>query len=169
MQQPDRITTAEVMRRINRHQHLTFIDARTRDSYMRSEEVISHAMRLPPDEIAVRAGRIPRTPLVVYCDSPHEQTSMEVARELLSRGFPNVWVLAGGLDAWKQARGWMVSKPAGEDVHLEPYKSRHEAPTPAPRRSVPEQHVASEGVSQGKEPATPMERPVSPHHRPSHP
>lgn len=167
MQQPDRITTEEVMRRINRHEKLMFIDARTRQSFERSEEIISHAMRVPPDDVAACSGRIPKSPLIVYCDSPHEQTSMEVARELRARGFRVLGVLAGGLEAWKAKRGFMVSKPAGEDLQVEHYLT-HSQPTPPPRRNVPD-YVPSEGVTAGTEPVSPTERVYSPHHRPSHP
>jgi rhodanese-related sulfurtransferase len=162
MQQPDRITAAEVMRRINRKEKLIFVDVREPESWASSEELIGGAMRVPPSEIAAHAGRIPRNLLVIYCDSEHELTSMNVARELLERGFPNVFVLEGGLDAWRQTKGFIVSKPAGGDVHTAPAKLPESAQPKQPGR-LPQEGVAARG-----EPSTPMANLPSPHHRPSH-
>jgi membrane protein DedA with SNARE-associated domain/rhodanese-related sulfurtransferase len=38
--------------------------------------------------------------VVLYCSSRNEFVSARVAEALQKRGFPNVWVLEGGLDAW---------------------------------------------------------------------
>jgi 3-mercaptopyruvate sulfurtransferase SseA len=39
--------------------------------------------------------------VVLYCSSPREFTSARVALTLLRRGIANVFVLNGGLNAWK--------------------------------------------------------------------
>jgi rhodanese-related sulfurtransferase len=40
--------------------------------------------------------------LVLYCSSSSELTSVRVAVALRKRGISNVWVLEGGLTAWKR-------------------------------------------------------------------
>ena len=40
--------------------------------------------------------------LVLYCSSSGELTSVRVAVALRKRGISNVWVLEGGLTAWKR-------------------------------------------------------------------
>jgi rhodanese-related sulfurtransferase len=162
--QPDRITIHEVMRRINAHEKLVFVDARDAASWANSEELIGGATRVPPTDVAAHTGRLPGNPLIVYCDSPHQQTSMNVARDLASRGFHEVRVLDGGFDAWKQARGWIVAKPAGGDVRL---RSPTLPETPQAHAKAPSR-IPTEGVAGEGEPSTPMERIPSPHHRPSH-
>jgi len=46
--------------------------------------------------------------VVLYCSSPREFTSARVALALLRRGIANVFVLDGGLNAWK-AEGYPVT------------------------------------------------------------
>lgn len=162
MKQPDRITPGEAIRRIDGKEMLIFVDVREPESWARSEELIGGAMRVPPSELAAHVGRMPRNPLVIYCDADHQQTSMNVARELLARGFHHVFVLDGGLDAWKRSKGFMTSKPAGGDVHR-PEVKMPASPHPSPPTRMPEEGVAARG-----EPATPMANRPSPHHRPSH-
>lgn len=111
--QPDRITTAEVMHRIDRKEKLVFVDVRSAEDWASSEEIIGGATRVPPDAIQVHAGRLPNLPLVVYGAHANDQTSLAVARDLTERGFRHVYVLEGGLDAWKRAKGHLSSKPTG--------------------------------------------------------
>jgi rhodanese-related sulfurtransferase len=40
---------------------------------------------------------------VVYCSSPEEKTSLDVARSLIEKGFTNVRVLKGGWLVWEAA------------------------------------------------------------------
>ena len=40
--------------------------------------------------------------LVLYCSSSGEETSARVAVALRKKGVSNVWVLKGGLTAWKK-------------------------------------------------------------------
>jgi rhodanese-related sulfurtransferase len=162
MQQPDRITAGEAIRRIDRREKLIFVDVRDSDSWSGSEELIGNAMRVPPSEIATYAARIPRTTLVVYCDSARQQTSMSVARDLIARGFRHVFVLEGGLDGWKQAKGRMAAKPTGADVHRPPAHLPDSPPVRTPN------HLPEEGVAARGGPSTPMASIPSPHHRPSH-
>lgn len=164
MHQPDRITTAEVMRRINAHERLIFIDVRTAEDWSASEEMIGGAMRVPPEAVEQQAGRMPRNPLVLYCSTPHEATSMAVARELIGRGFGEVRVLAGGLEAWKQAKGFVTAKP-GEGVR-EMKTERPTRPSQDLGRVSDSANVPREGVGAGTVVRTPMADLPSPHHRP---
>ncbi|MBI2392589.1 MAG: hypothetical protein HYV09_23595 [Deltaproteobacteria bacterium] len=163
MQQPDRITIDEVMRRINRGEKLVFVDVRDRDAWSESEALIGGATRVPPDEIEKHAARLPKNPLVVYCSSPNEQTSMQVARELLGRGWREVRPLAGGFDAWQRARGFVAAKPKGGDVHRE---LRTHAPVAVSRTPSPQAEGAPSQAGAGAgAPATPMSPMPSDHRR----
>jgi membrane protein DedA with SNARE-associated domain/rhodanese-related sulfurtransferase len=49
--------------------------------------------------------------VVVYCSSPDEHASVRAARTLRRNGCQNVWVLTGGLQAWR-SRGFPVTRNA---------------------------------------------------------
>lgn len=66
--EPERITTDDVRRRLDNGERITFVDARSVDSYAKATERIPESIRVPPDEAASRAGTILREHLVVtYC------------------------------------------------------------------------------------------------------
>ena len=44
-------------------------------------------------------------PLVVYCGSHSCKASTKIANELRDKGFNDVYVLKGGWDAWREAKG----------------------------------------------------------------
>lgn len=160
--QPDTITVEEAMRRINAHEKLVFVDVRDPESWDHSEELIGGATRVPPGELVAHVARLPRKTLVVYCDSPREQTSRAVARELRSRGFHEVRVLSGGLRAWKESHGFLSAKPMSTEHHHEehflPPASTDDEPITVKTSFVPSQ--AGPSV-----PATPMGHRPSAHRR----
>lgn len=163
MQQPDRITIEEVMRRINRGEKLVFVDVRDRDAWSESEALIGGATRVPPDEVDKHVARLPKNPLVLYCSSPHEQTSMQVARELLARGWREVRPLSGGFEAWQQARGFVAAKPKDGDVHRE---FRTHAPVDVSTSGAsPPATTPSQAGSGAGAPATPMSAMPSDHRK----
>lgn len=67
-------------------------DIRGTDLSVPFDRVRDHLDRLPPDRSAK---------LVVYCRSGRMSTI--AARELVARGYTNVWHLAGGMIAWARA------------------------------------------------------------------
>jgi hypothetical protein len=67
-QQPRRITGEEVRARVEAGEPVVFLDARSEESWRRSDVQIPGSIRVPPDDIdrhldAVPAGR----PIVTYC------------------------------------------------------------------------------------------------------
>jgi len=73
-------------------------------------EGIPGAVRIAPARLRVRDKVfMPKdVEVVLYCSSPREFTSARVALALLRRGIANVFVLDGGLNAWK-AEGYPVT------------------------------------------------------------
>ena len=66
--EPERITIDDLRPRLDAGERITFVDARSADSYAKATERIPKSIRVPPDEAASRAGTIPREHLVVtYC------------------------------------------------------------------------------------------------------
>jgi rhodanese-related sulfurtransferase len=64
------------------------------------------AVNIPPqrvDDLAER--RIPSldAEVVVYCQNPACESSVEVAERLVALGFRNVWHYSGGKDEWRAA------------------------------------------------------------------
>ncbi len=172
MQQPDRITVEEVARRIGAGEKLVFVDAREPNHWAKSEELIGGATRVPPDELAHHAGRLPKNPLVVYCSSPNEAASARVAAELTERGWHEARPLLGGLDAWKKARLPITAKPKeAEEPHPVPETPRSAPPlpsgdvTPPPRPDPMQAWVPREGVAGTGGPSTPMADPASAHRK----
>ena len=73
-------------------------------------EGIPGAVRIAPARLRIRDKVfMPKdVEVVLYCSSPREFTSARVALALLRRGIANVFVLDGGLNAWK-AEGYPVT------------------------------------------------------------
>lgn len=162
--QPDRISPAEVMRRINRHERLVFVDARTEEEWCASDELIGSATRLPPGEVEKHAMRLPKNSLVVYGTTANEATTLEVARELMSRGFLGVRVLEGGLEAWKESKGFVARKPTEEPKrHVE--RQRIEGSVSQSRHVETSGNVPREGVGSGNVVETPLSTPPSTHRK----
>ena len=62
---------------------------------------LSASINIPMDEIAGRADELPRDkPIVVVCH--HGVRSYHVAQYLADLGFPVVYNLTGGIDAWSR-------------------------------------------------------------------
>jgi rhodanese-related sulfurtransferase len=55
--------------------------------------------------------------IVLYCTCLGEATAREVARSLAEKGFP-VWVIEGGLRAWKKAGLALEPVPQDEVINL---------------------------------------------------
>jgi len=168
MHEPDRINTTEVMRRLNAHETVVFVDARTVEDWSASEEMIGGAIRVPPDGVAHHAGQLPSDPLVLYCTTPNQATSMAVARELISRGFRDLRVLDGGLEAWKQAGGYVVARLAAGDrlpKTRRPMKQGEDAFDKGRGVVAEGANVPREGVGAGTVVETSLSSPPGHHHQ----
>jgi rhodanese-related sulfurtransferase len=74
------------------------VDVRSREEY--DARRITGAVSIPLDEIARRAGEIPRYPLaVLYCACPHRLAGLAYER-LWGLGYRNVRVLDEGIAGW---------------------------------------------------------------------
>ena len=63
-----RITVDEARERLDRGEPLAFVDARSQDSWSKSETQIPGSTRVPPDDVAAHRGDVPRDRAVVtYC------------------------------------------------------------------------------------------------------
>lgn len=80
------------------------VDALAPISYAASH--LPGAFNIPPERVdGLAARRIPSldTDIVVYCQNPRCESSVEVAQRLVELGYRNVWHYAGGKDEWKDA------------------------------------------------------------------
>jgi len=89
---------------IERGDELVLVDALSAISYAASH--LPGAINIPPEAVDERAPR--RVPdhgieVVVYCESPTCDASLEVGRRLIELGYQNVRHYAGGKREWRQA------------------------------------------------------------------
>ena len=69
-----------------------------------SQEKIKNAVYENPKGVAAWAAKYPpEMPIVLYCSTPQDKTSLEVARYLIDQGFTRVKVLRGGWSVWTSA------------------------------------------------------------------
>jgi len=101
-----RIDVDETLGRLHRGEAIAFVDARREEQWRRATDKLPGALRLAPnvpDETlpVIPAGRA----AVAYCACPAQASSVAAAELLRARGYENVYVLEGGLEAWRLARG----------------------------------------------------------------
>jgi rhodanese-related sulfurtransferase len=90
--------------RLESDEELVVVDALPPISYAGSH--LPGAVNIPPDAVDQRAPRLipdPTTEVVVYCQSPTCDASVEVAERLVELGYLNVRHYAGGKDEWREA------------------------------------------------------------------
>jgi rhodanese-related sulfurtransferase len=78
-----------------------------------------NAPRAPINDSSLLAGR---KKVVVYCTCPSDKTSRAVLQRALATGHSNIYLLKGGLDAWR-ASGYPV-EPYNKRFHLDTAESR---------------------------------------------
>lgn len=84
-------------------EHPTVIDLRL--NWGECTEKIKHAVHEDPRETASWSEKYDRhQPIVLYCSSPDDKVSRDVAHSLLEQGFTNLCVLKGGWFVWQAAR-----------------------------------------------------------------
>jgi len=85
---------------------LAFVDARSEREWREAQEALPGARRLAPDDAEETLPILPRgRTAVVYCTSPGEALSTRAAQLLQARGYRDVRVLRGGLEAWQHEGG----------------------------------------------------------------
>jgi rhodanese-related sulfurtransferase len=115
-----RIRAEDVYERMNRGEPVQFIDARDHDAWHSSDRKLPGAIRVPAGDVDDACSELPRGAVVVaYCNGPGERSSARVAQRLSELGFPDVFALTGGFDAWvghalplEMKSGVMLNAPA---------------------------------------------------------
>jgi len=82
---------------------VTILDARDAADYEADPRRIEGAVRVDLDNMSWLGGYSKNTQYIIYCKHPKCETSKRLAREMRVRGFTNVQVLRGGIDAWIKA------------------------------------------------------------------
>lgn len=104
--EPTKLTAAEVKGRTERGERFVFVDARGQKEWRESDSMLPGAIRLTADEVEEHLKEIPQGQTVIaYCNSPNEDSSTRLARELMRHGFLNVHPMIGGIDAWRVVGG----------------------------------------------------------------
>ena len=101
-----RIAAAEALARLRSGEAIVFVDARRELEWRTALERLPGAVRLAPDGTDETLPIIRRNQIaIVYCTCPLEASSEVAAEHLLGHGIENVYVLFGGLPAWRLAQG----------------------------------------------------------------
>lgn len=88
------------------------IDVRRQPAWQSSTEMMEGALRRDPEAIATWADELPpAVSIAVYCVHGHE-VSQNAAQALRQLDL-NAQFLEGGFEAWKEATGKVMAKPAG--------------------------------------------------------
>lgn len=98
------------------------IDARPYKMFLKS--TIPGSLSIPDTEVEKLKGRFPvhqKEKIIVYCGGFKCGKSHKVAKKLISMGYTNVSVFAGGLPAWKKA-GLATTAMASKAVKTEEVK-----------------------------------------------
>jgi rhodanese-related sulfurtransferase len=75
-----------------------------RDNWSASDRKIKGAQREDPNQVDSWQEKYDRTTkIVLYCSTPHEKTSRDVAKQMLAAGFKDIRVLVGGWVVWQAA------------------------------------------------------------------
>ncbi len=101
------VDPVELRSRLARGESFTILDMRSPERYLASGESIAGAVRLPPDEFERRRAEVPRgkTPVLVADPERAEELAAWLVRE---QGYTDVYVIEGGLEAFRRAGGGMV-------------------------------------------------------------
>lgn len=109
------VSCAELQRRLHSSTRPVLIDVRPPRAFTDAEGFVQGALRRKPDEVGAWAATIPEErEIVLYCDDGLT-TSPEVASALASSD-RRVHHLEGGLRAWLEFGGAMLSKPRGRST-----------------------------------------------------
>ncbi len=96
---------------MDRGERFAFVDVRRLKQWIESDCRLPGAIRMANDEVEQHLKEVPQgRSIITYCDCPNEESSTQVALELMRCGFLNVYPLIGGLDAWREAGGAVEPK-----------------------------------------------------------
>lgn len=95
------LSTAQAIQIVNQRNGL-FLDIREVAEF--KKEHIAESMSLPLSTLAANIAKLndPTQPIILICVSG--QRSRTAAKQLRSNGFSDIYVLSGGLNAWKDAK-----------------------------------------------------------------
>ena len=98
------VDAAELARRLEGAEPPVVVDVRGPDEFEGELGHIDGALNLPLDELENRLDEIPADrPLALVCKT--DRRSLTAARQLRTRGFPEVAVVRGGMTAWRAGEG----------------------------------------------------------------
>jgi rhodanese-related sulfurtransferase len=94
------ISAEAVQLQLKRGEAIFFLEARRGGARELAGKKLRGALRLVDEDVQNHLDEIPRErPVVVYASAPDDEPAILAARLLLSKGFPEVQVLSGGLQA----------------------------------------------------------------------
>ena len=121
-----RVSPSEVIKLLESGKQPQILDVRQATAYDALPLKIPGSIRLAPEELASGVSGLEldlTRPVIAYCTSPAEATSVRVAKELRKLGFKDVLVLKGGLGAWTNAGLPIETRSDISAVGLELYKA----------------------------------------------
>jgi rhodanese-related sulfurtransferase len=105
-----KLSAAEVKGRMDRGERFAFVDARSSQELNESNRRLPGAVRMTAAEVDRNISVVPQgRTIITYCTGSEDQSSVQVALNLMRRGFLNVYPLIGGLDAWREVGGAIES------------------------------------------------------------
>jgi rhodanese-related sulfurtransferase len=97
-----RISTADLMKRLNEGKEVLIFDVRDKKEYDASLVKIKGSVRVPMNHMVRVAKKLPPGRMIVtYCSKPKEATSSMAASILMNNGYQTVFVLEGGINSWE--------------------------------------------------------------------
>jgi membrane protein DedA with SNARE-associated domain/rhodanese-related sulfurtransferase len=110
-----RISASELYDQMGAERAPLVVDVRSHSARAMEPQWIPGALHVPPDELNVHLGELPRDrEIVLYCNCPNEASAAQAAKLLMNHGFTRVRPLHGGLDAWVAAGYAVATAPPGE-------------------------------------------------------
>jgi rhodanese-related sulfurtransferase len=108
----NRMSPEEANARVLAGEPVVFLDNRNPTAWGQSDRKIPGAIRVPADDVESHLSEIDRqSTIITYCTCPNEESSTRTAKILAEKGYPRVFALRGGLDAWV-ASGYPIEEKA---------------------------------------------------------
>ena len=112
--EPKRISPLEAWALVEGGRAPVFIDTRNPMHWEKSEHQIPGSLRIWRMELEERIGEVPRgRPVVTYCACHYEHSSTRAALILEEYDFPEIHILVGGFNAWRDAGLPLEQKAVG--------------------------------------------------------
>jgi len=106
------ISPDEVNARVLAGEPMVFLDARNPKAWSESDRKIPGAIRVREDNLESHLDEIDENATVIaYCTCPSEESSLHIAELLSAKGYPRVFALRGGFDAWVATEYPVETKP----------------------------------------------------------